>query len=252
METDAIKISVITPSVRPEGLNIIEKCLKRQTFKDFEWIVVSPKELHKKINVKPDLLLADPPKNEGDFWTLCKAWNLAYNKARGKLIVNIQDMIWFKPDLLERFWNHYEKSRDILVTAVGDHYSDTDERGEPINLVWQDPRKRIDQGTFYEIYFPDMEMSVCSIPKKALIDCGGIDEEYDKANGIQEKEMCMRLSHLNYKFYIDQSIEYKAIHHGRLTDNWDDHYWKVTTEMFKKHAKLFMQDKKPLNVGYVK
>ena len=34
-----MKISVITPSIRPEGLKILQECLAQQTFKDFEWLV---------------------------------------------------------------------------------------------------------------------------------------------------------------------------------------------------------------------
>lgn len=240
-------VSVITPSVRPEGLEIVKKCLKRQTFTDFKWIVVSPFEYK-----DCDLCLKDPPKRDGDFWSLCKAWNLAYSKAQGKLIVNIQDLIWFPPDMLEKFWFHYQRNPKALVTAVGHQYQDTDARGEPTNLVWQDPRIRSDQGSFYEINFPDMEMAVASIPKQAILDCGGLDEEYDKANGVQEKEMCMRLSHLDYTFWIDQTIEYKAIKHPRLTEDWDKHYWEVTAPLFKQHGLDFLEGKRPLNVGYVK
>lgn len=240
-------ISVITPSVRPEGLLVVQKSLSRQTHKDFEWVVVSPFEYE-----GADVWLKDPPKKEGDFWQLCKAWNLAYSKAKGELIVNVQDMIWFPPDMLEKFWQHYRDNPRSLVTAVGDQYDSIDSRGVPENAVWQDPRKRSDQGTFYEINFPDMEMAVASVPKQAILDCGGLDEEYDKANGVQEKEMCMRLSHLDYTFWIDQTIEYKAIKHPRLTENWDEYYWKVTAPLFKKHGLEFLEGKRPLNVGYVK
>ena len=97
-----------------------------------------------------------------------------------------------------------------------------------------------------------MEMAVCSVPKQAILDCGGLDEEYDKANGVQEKEMCMRLGRLGYTFWIDQAIEYRAVKHPRLTENWDDHYWNVTAPLFKQHGLDFLEGKRPLNVEYVK
>ena len=34
-------ISVITLTVRPEAVALVIKALKRQTFKDFEWIIAS-------------------------------------------------------------------------------------------------------------------------------------------------------------------------------------------------------------------
>lgn len=245
-------ISVITTTVRPKGVEITQKCLRRQTHTDFEWIVVAPRQIHKELTVTPDTLLADPPKKKGDFWSLCKAWNLGYATAKGELVVNIQDMIWFPPDTLERFWIHYQNNPRSLVTGVGDHYSDLDERGVPTNVVWKDPRKRLDQGSFYEINFPDMEMCVASIPKQAVLDCGGIDEKYDRANGIQEKEMCMRLGRLDYRFYIDQSLEYRAIRHPRLTEDWDKHYWEVSAPIFKQDGLDFLSGKRGVNVGYVK
>jgi hypothetical protein len=240
-------ISVITPSVRPDFLPILEKCLKRQDFTDWEWIITSPKEI---TTVKPTLLLKDPPKQEGDFWTLCKGWNQAYAHAKGELIVNIQDGIWFPPDILTKFWYHYQTKPRSLITAVGHQYEGFDDRGVPKNKVWDDPRLR-GEGSFIKVDAPEMEMVMCSIPKEALLECGGIDEIYDTCNGVQEKEMCWRLSHLNWDFYMDQSIEYKAIHHPRLTDDWDKVYFGKTEPLFRKHMMELANGTRTLNVGNV-
>ena len=243
-------ISVITPSCRPEMLDVIEKCLHRQTYTDFEWIVIVPWDKFIKVDrlVGHGIanILIEPPKREGDFYRLCGAWNKGFAMAKGELIVNIQDGIWFQPDLLERFWGHYTASPKALVTAVGNQYSDIDNRGEPINLVWVDPR---DRSKFAEVQSSEMEMCVCSIPKQALIDCGGIDEEYDRGPAVGEKELCLRLSMLGYKLFIDPLIEYKAIKHPRLTSDWDDLYWKVTAPMYQKHVHEIMNGTRPLNAN---
>lgn len=246
-------ISVITPSVRPDGLEIVKKCLKRQTIQDFEWIIASPQKYFISIDrlIGHDYnfeFVADPPKEEGDFWTLCKAWNNAYAHAKGELIVNIQDWIWFPPDLLERFWYHYQSNPRILVSAVGDQYERLDDRGVPTNVVWYDPRK------FSTVKFEDsppseMEMAVCSIPKQALIECGGLDEEYDKCCGVQEKEMCWRLNRMNWDFFVDRTIEYKALYHPRLTEDWDKIYKEKTTPIFVRHMKEITDGTRTLNVN---
>lgn len=237
-------ISVITPSTRPEMLPIVEKCLKRQEFEDFEWIIVSPIEI---TSVTPDLLLKDPPKQEGDFWTLCKGWNKAYAHAKGDLIVNIQDGIWFPPDVLSKFWYHFQKHPRILVSAVGHHYDQLDELGVPANPVWHDPRTK--RGvTLEEVPPSEMEMTMCSIPKQALTECGGVDEEYDTCCGVQEKEMCWRLNRMNWDFWIDHTIEYKAIHHPRLTDDWDKIYKEKTTPLFVRHMAEITAGTRSLNV----
>ena len=238
-----LKISVITPSTRNEMLPIIEKCLRRQDFTNFEWIVVSPVEI---TSVKPDLLLKDPPKQDGDFWSLCKGWNKAYAHAKGELIVNIQDGIWFPPDILSKFWFHYQQQPRILVSAIGHQYDRLDDRGMPVNKVWHDPRSKTGV-TFEENPPSEMEMVMCSIPKQALLECGGIDEEYDTCNGAQEKEMCWRLNKMNWDFYIDHTIEYRAIQHPRLTSNWDDVYVNKTTPLFTRHMMEMVAGKRKLD-----
>jgi hypothetical protein len=251
-----MKISVITPSVRPKMLEVMEKCLDRQDFQSFEWLVIGPGELFEDQSCFAPRKAAayefieEPPKKEGDFYALCKAWNKGFQEAKGELIVVIQDGIWFPPDMLSRFWGHYQANKKGLVTAIGHHYDQLDQYGKPVNMMWQDPRARMDHGSFYEVAPSEMEMAVCSVPKQAVLDCGGIDEDYDKGAAVGEKEMCWRLDKLGYKFYIDQTIEYRAIHHPRLSEDWDEKY-KVSSAMFVEHMNQLQQGQRTLNVGYV-
>lgn len=211
-------ISCITPSVRPELLEIVDKCLKRQTHKDFEWIVDS-----------------SSVKNEGDFYGLNKALNNLFRKSKGDLIVMITDGIWFEPDLLERLWAHYQANPVSCISCVGNQY-DQVLNGKPEHMVWQDPRKRMDQGSFYEVEPTEMELCIGSFPRRAVYDVGGIDEEYDKGAALSEKEMFIRIQRMGYKLYIDQSLEYRAIKHDRLSKDWDEKY-KIAVELYTKHIK---------------
>ena len=245
-------ISVITPTVRPEMLGVIAKCLSRQDI-EFEWLVLAPGkmkvEMDKVCSKYPFYnFVAEPDKKPDDYYALCKAWNKGFALAKGELVVSIQDGIWFDADMLERFYSHYKANPKGLVTAIGHHYDKVDDFGKPINLVWSDPRSRLDLGSFYEVPPSEMEMAVCSTPKQALIDCGGIDEEYDKGAAVGEKEMCWRLDKLGYKFFIDQSIEYRAIHHPRLSTNWDKKY-KIASELFIDHMTQLRLGKRQLNVN---
>jgi hypothetical protein len=212
-----IKISIVTPSVRKENLEIIDKCLKRQSFKDWEWLVGSPEDYGYGTWVK------DPPKKEGDFYGLNKCWNEMFRVVEGELIVSIQDGIWFAPDMLQKFWDHYVADPKACIGAIGHQYSDVI-NGKPENLVWQDPRARTDQGSFHEVYYVDLEYSVCSIPKQAILDVGGLKTEWDKYAALSEKEMNARMVKAGYKMYLDQSQIYRAIHHERLSSDWDDKY----------------------------
>lgn len=200
-------------------LGIVRKCLDRQTFKDFEWLIVGPIS---SANV------VEPPKRSGDYYSLNKAWNTAFKVAEGNLFINIVDGIWFPPDTLEKLWSHYESNPKICVTCVGDQY-DKLENGKPEHMMWRDPRKRTDFGAFYEVSPREMELCVASIPREAVYGVGGIDEEFDKYAALSEKEMCFRMEQLGYKFYIDQGIEYRAIHHPRLSEEWDKKYFEGYT-----------------------
>lgn len=196
------KISCIIPSVRDTSLN--EKCLERQTFKNFEVIIQRP------TRPKPKELL----------YQLNWDYNRAIEKAKGELIISYQDMIEIKSDTLQRFWDHYKNNNKIIVGAIGDQYSSFD----PPVRVWADIRRRTEYGSFYECVPDDVEYTLASIPKKALYDAGGFDEYFDHYPAISEKELNWRMDKLGYKFYLDQSIEYRAIKHPRLTKDWDDKY----------------------------
>lgn len=239
-----MKISIVTASIRDDMLPIVQKCLKRQDFTEYEWIITSPVEI---TSVKPDLLLKDPPKLDGDFYTLCKGWNQAFAHAKGELTVSVTDGIWFPPDTLSKLWFHYQNKPRSLVSAIGHQYDQLDDRGEPINKMWHDPRSNTGV-TFQEVPPSEMELVICSIPKQALIECGGFDEEYDTCAAVGEKEMCWRLNKLGWDFYIDQTLEYKAIHHPRLSDDWDKVYKEKSTPLFIRHMAEISMGTRTLNV----
>ncbi len=236
-------ISVLSPSIREGGLDMVAKCLKRQTHDDWEWLASTPYD-----PPKPARNVGVTPK--GDYYyALNRDWNKLYREVKGELIVNIVDLIWFPPDVLEKFWNHYQANKKAIVTAIGHQY-DVALNDKPENRVWIDPRARMDQGSFYQVYPNDVEMCLCSIPTKAVKDVGGLDEEYDKGAAISEKEMCYRMDKLEYEFYIDQGIEYRAMHHPRLSKDWDEKY-AIACDMYKKHLDEISRGER-LKLTYVK
>jgi len=214
MKNQRKRMSVLTPTVRPEGLEQVGRSLSKQTFKDFEWLVISPLD----ISITDARLIKDPPKGEEDYWSFNKAMNKAIQEADGELVVSVQDYTQFNPDGLEKFWyyfsNGYARS---LVSGVGDKY---DYDGQKI---WADPRKRLDQGTFYECFPNDIEFNYCSIPRKAFYEVGGFDEYLDRYAGMDHISVQERLDAIGYKFYLDQTNESYSLYHDRLPE-WDQHH----------------------------
>ena len=220
-----MKISVVTPTIREDGLGIVKTCLDRQVFKDFEWLVVSPSWDHLWLIIDKDNYnhVPEPAKRDGDNYALNKAWNAAFRQAKGDLIVSIVDLLWFPPDVLEKLWNHYQTNPFSCIGGIGHQYNQV-VNGKPETMVWRDPRMR--EQSFYEVSPMDYELCLASIPRKAILGVGGVEEEFDKYAALSEKEMCMRIVRLGYKFFIDQTIEYRAIKHDRLTKDWDERYQK--------------------------
>lgn len=211
----SVAISVITPTIRFEGLPIVEKALRRQTFKDFEWIIASPT---KPDNVSNFIWSQDPPKKEGDYWAVYKSYNEALRKARGELIVSVQDHTFFDPTGLEKFWFHYSQDNKNIVSGVGNKYSD-----ETFTVMtWKDPRERLDQGAFYKCFHNDIEWNYCAVPLKAIQDVGGFDEEMDKYSSLCGLDVLDRLNiQGGWEFWLDQTNKSYSTEHGRLP-NWEE------------------------------
>lgn len=205
-------ITVVTPTIRPEGLALVEKALKRQTFEEFDWVIVSPSDPMVNMDRR---WYRETPRSPGDVWTLNKAYNKAVRRAKGELIISWQDYTYAKPDTLERFWFHYQNEPKTLVTAVGNKYEDESWTVQ----AWKDPRERADLGTFYPCYFNDIEFNLCSIPKAALFAVGGFDEELDKFYGMDGYSVVDRLNMQGgWDFKIDQTIKSYSLNHGRPKD----------------------------------
>jgi len=199
------QISIITPSIRPKGLEIVWKALRRQTFQDFEWLIGStfmPK--HGKW-VKDNF--------EGGKWTLNRIYNKLIKEAQGEIIVSWQDFTYAKPDTLEKLAFHLKEN--IIVGGVGDKYTGDDFMVK----IWKDPRKTQKYGTYYETTFDNIEWNLCGLRKEAIYDVGGFDEgadfEYLGMDGYGVNE---RLNELGYKFYLDQTMESRSLTHGRIPD----------------------------------
>jgi len=196
-----MKISVITPTVRVEGLRVVAKALREQTFQDFEWLISSPNTIPileevfggvadytdkfpMRVVVEPTktgfvnevFIYKDPPKPIGAFWTLNRAYNQMIKQAKGDLIVSWQDFTYATPEALAKFWYYFTHDYGhALISGTGHKYDDDTWK----EVVWEDPRRRMDQGTFYTCVWTDVEWNFCSCPKKALYAIGGFDEGMD-------------------------------------------------------------------------
>ena len=234
------KITYLNITARYGGLDILRGNLERQLFKDFNLVIVDALWKEREQRVRDYLkdynltYVRSSEKRSGAFSNLAHADNEGFKAAKGELIVCVQDFIWVAPFGLHKFWEAYKAYGNILVGGVGHQYCKPGKEdiknpegritifkeeftGRPENRCWNDPRMRLDQGTFYETAPVNWELSYGSIPRKVIYELGGMDEEYDMQGfAYDNTNIAQRAEFLGYKTFLDQTNEYRALNH----DNW--------------------------------
>lgn len=152
-----MKISVVTPTIRPEGLEVMKKCLEDQTAQDFEWLV--------------EVGLA----NRGH--DLNAAFNRMIKRAKGELIVFYEDYTKILQDGLERFWKAYQDNPNTLFTAP---LGKVDAWSDSPRWDWRAMKQNPEQGDYTDCRWQTCELDWGAIPKDILYKIGGFDEELDK------------------------------------------------------------------------
>lgn len=249
-----MKITVVTPSVRKDGLDIVKKALEAQTFEDFEWIIGTPFDMPKKFSKLNVNYIEDD--FEFGFWALNRIYNKMFKEAQGELIVSLQDWVYVKPDGLQKFWDNYKKmGSGVLISGVGDQYERLGKFNKPEVKVWSDPRKTDKYGSFYECMPNDIEWNWAAFPKEAIFKIGGMDEELDFLGfGGDQYQVGERLDELKYKSYLDQTNESFTIRHDRSDFNgqkyWDDNHILLNGLYETRKQELKREDKWP-NLNYL-
>jgi glycosyltransferase involved in cell wall biosynthesis len=269
-------ISVLNITNRPGGIDILRANLARQTYHNFELVLVDGRWLQRELVVRGYLgntprlnYIRQSSKRKGALTNLAHADNEGFRACVGDLIVCLQDYIWIPPDGLEKFWMHYENNPNILVSGVGHQYGKPSKEdikypnGEitvfehaytkrPDQRIWSDPRMRLDQGSFYETAPVNWEMNWASIPKKVIYDLGGMDEQYDYEGFAWDNvNIAQRAEMMGYKTYLDQTNECMGFDH----DGWWPNPLKVEKKSPDKyHHKVIREmaeGKKPIKLEYL-
>lgn len=176
-----MQISIVTPTIRPKALEPTRNALLAQTFKDFEWLV--------DVN-----------------WTgevdLNQALNRLIRRAKGELIVFVQDYVELPPNALQDFWDAYQNKPEFYTVPVS-KYDDANE-------VWDWRTNR--HGA---IDWREWEIDCGSAPRQALIDIGGFDEELDRYWGYDNPNVGLRAHMKGHEFYCLPDIKCRAYDHNK-------------------------------------
>lgn len=182
------KISVITTSIRPMGLEIVRESLLKQEFKDFEWLV--------------DI-------NWNGKHDLNAAYNRCIRRAKGELIVSWQDFIKAPSGTLQRFWNEYQGDTKTFYTCpVGKTNNWVD-----VKYDWRETRQSSD------ISYDHCEFDMGAFPTKAMYEIGGFDEELDTLWSMDNISVCKRAEMKGYKFKNLKDLKTIALDHDAVMEH---------------------------------
>jgi hypothetical protein len=186
-----MRISVLTPCIRPHRLKPVYESLKRQTFKDFEWLV--------------EFGLSDTE------FTLPKDMNKMISRANGEIVVIWQDSIEAPDDFLQKVVGRHSPGSDIAIT-----YPVGKRRADGVEWDWRRTRDG-------EVGPHEWETDLGSCPRQMLLDIGGYDERFSSGWSWDNVEVGYRAKAAGYHFWCDSSVEAVADDH----DATDPHPFRV-------------------------
>lgn len=228
-----MKISVVTPTIRKEGLKMVRDCLDFQSLRDFEWLIGS--------KFDPGISEAKWIKDDftGGFWTFNRISTKLCQEAKGDVIVFWQDFIWGGPDSLRKFYENV-MATDGAVSGTGNQYDKIDENGKPFHKVWDDPRKgaEIKSGNFYECQPNDWEINFGAVKKEKLEKVNYFVDRADMIGyGADNVMLAEKLEREGMRFYLDHTAESFTLRHKRERKDWDNFYI-MNSDFFKQKKYL--------------
>ena len=224
-----MKISVLYVTNRPGGFDVLRGNLERQTFRDFDLVIVDGYAHREPVVPCTFTYLSDPPRRENAVTNLRAACNEGLRRCEGEYVVFLQDYIWIPASGIERFVCAQEKERGFYTGGgnIGEGPEKVDDGsftiwgepyyGPPERIRWEDPRIGMSNGPLRAS--PDAwEDNWACAPRDALMELGGYEEEYD-LGGLTwgEKELASRAEALGYPIIIDTT--------NRCMAWWHDGFW---------------------------
>ncbi len=177
-----MKFTIVTPTlidrVHMGGLDRVARGLKKQSFKDFEWLV--------EVNTT----------GETDF---NHSMNSMLRRARGEIVVSIQDFIEIEEDALKKI---SKLDYGFYTFPVGKVLKD----GDPVRWDWRIEETR-------KCNFAEWEICFGCAPLEWIKKIGGFDEVLDQAWGFDNVNVGMRAEMQGYDIYCNNEIKAIAVDH---------------------------------------
>lgn len=225
-------VSVITITIRTGFWNIMADNLSKQTYRNFEWVIVDDykvdrsdiaKKYADKYKIKIKYIRGD--KALGSYkrrYGLVRANNKGWRNASGELTVWLQDFILIPDDGIERLVDLYRHNPNSLLAPTDIYYHcikpDLGNKEDWFNgekriikdFSWKNIRNNFEGIRITENPY-DFEMNWGAIPRRILEELNGWWEFFDEGLGFDNAEISKRAMLAGYDIMIDDTNVAKCI-----------------------------------------
>lgn len=262
-------VSVITVTNRYGGIDVAYSSLRKQSYKNIEWILADDLYDERKDAVAeyvkdfPIKHIKPRPKAEGHVWNLVNAYNDALRAVSGEIVISLDDFIWIPHNGIERFLDDFRAFGDHVFTGVG-HKAPYPEIKDPkglITIFGEDykfvPRgihevdTRIDgRKEVVQTNHSFFELNWCAFSRELAKELGGFDEDAQRCYGGQDRNFALRAEFSGRGIFMDKGNECIGLFHQGFDprpEDWEPrHYNKnpfITMEV--------LDGKRPIKLNYI-
>lgn len=239
---ESVKVTVYTPTIRKGWWNIMSDNLNKQTYKNFEWIIVDDypedrsniaKKYAQKYNLDIQYLRGKPRKVKRTYG-LCNANNTALEHSKGEIMVFLQDFILMPLDGIEQIVTLYKRNPTTLQ-GLPDMYFYSKDTPDTSKEDWFDG-KTDEVGQFIRQNIRianlglrpssnpmDYEQNYGAIPVKIARELGGWHEFFDEGLGWDNTEIAYRAMLKGYPIIIDETNVAICLDHWKALEGTQEH-----------------------------
>lgn len=221
-------VSIVTPTIRTGWWNMMAYNLSKQTYKNFEWIIVDDykedrSEIARKYAEKYDITIrylrgdkiaSNYPRRYG----LVRANNKAWKESKGELLVWLQDFILIPQNGIEMLVDLNRHNPDALIAPVDEYWYAKEPDRTNLEDWWNGDTNILDKFSWRNVRKQfigirpsenpfDFEMNYGAIPKHILDKLNGWWEFMDDGLGYDNTEIAYRALQAGYKLLIDDRNE---------------------------------------------
>ena len=212
-----MKLTVLTSTYKLFMKEQQIEALTKQTFKDFEWVIVDDSYEQNKGFTCSFPVIHMPPNEIVPYFALASCFNDGLVRASGKYVFFMNDYIIPSPTCLARHWEVQEKMGGCILSgrtlAVDGMPATVDGKltmlkDYRMSIFDTETIKSKDAGDgLREVGRDGIQCWWSgrndSAPLQAMLDCNGFEEAFDGRWGGQDADMSQRLMTYGLKYYVD-------------------------------------------------